>query len=421
MARAGIRTKLPLDTWAKLMGVHPLHFNQITLAGVTDSPMCDKAWLQHEWQGIDRTGREAVAYSIQNAEAMLEDYLGYSLIPTWEIDEWQKMPRARRPEWFNLSGTNVRGQRTAVQAERGYFIMPGVEAKDLIEATAPITYDNDTLEFEDTGYSETATVGVTVAEGTPPCELAVYYPGHDGDDAWEIRPVSVEIVGTAATITFPRYMAVEEELLEAIHPGDVEGTDDDNFLEAVDVYRHFNDPRTQGILMWEGGVCGCLSGTCSACNFSVQTACLFSRDEPRNSFVVWNPAEWNEDDLAFRSSGMDIGRQPDVIRLNYLAGWRDRRAACPDQMDNLMARAVANLAAGLLDRPPCGCAALEERINRWRRDFAFDNGAEELSKFQIAPRDLENPFGTTAGAIYAWRWANGRTVAPPIVKAAMHA
>lgn len=423
MARATTRTKLPLDTWAQLMGVHPLHFNQITIAALQDSPLCDRAWLQHEWQGVDRTGREAVANAIALAESKLEAYLGYSLVPTWEVDEWRPMSRASRPEWVNLSGTDVRGMRTAVVANRGYFIMPGIEAKTLIEADSGITYDNATDQFEDAvPYQETASITVTIEEGTPPCELAVFYPDKGGDARWEIRPVSVELTNeTTAVITFPRAFAVVEAALEELDPDDVEGTDDALFLETADVYRHYNDPRTQAILMWEGGACGCLTSECSACSFSVQTACLHSRDDPRHSMLVWQPAEWNADDLVFDGRGLGIGRQPDIIRLNYLAGWRDRAATCAATMDGDIARTVAIFAAALLDRPPCGCAALEERINRWRRDLAFVRGAEELAAYNLAPGDLENPFGTQAGAVYAWHWANRRTVGPPIAEAMIHA
>ncbi len=45
MARATAKTLLPLDTWARLMGVNPLHFNGARLPGVDPEVVPVKPWI----------------------------------------------------------------------------------------------------------------------------------------------------------------------------------------------------------------------------------------------------------------------------------------------------------------------------------------------------------------------------------------
>lgn len=404
MARASTRTKLPIDTWAAIFGIHPLHLNQIQVDADANS-ICEQAWFEHEWQDSDRVGREALAVAIAQAESDIEEQLGFRLVPSWERDEWHAVTRPYHPEFVNLSGTDTHGYRSAVGADWGYFIAGGIEQKDLLQAGAAVAYAAATGSFDDTSYPETATVVVTVAQGAEPCEVAVYYPGKGGDDAWEIRPINVVVSGTTATITFRRELAVLEGLQEDLRPHVLDGLDDTNFLTTVDVYHHWNNPQQQATMVWEPlPGCGCNTSGCVSCSQSVQTACTFGRGEPRLSIVAYAPADWDPTALAFTPAAQCIGRDADALRLYYYAGQRDNGQNCANvAMNRDWARTVAYYAASFLDRPLCGCTALNQQIQRWTQDLAFETGADETGAYKMSDSDLDNPLGTRRGAVYAWR------------------
>jgi hypothetical protein len=377
------------------MGINPLHFNQVDYG--TPERSCEETWVQYEWQEADRVGREAVARSIGEAESEIENALGFHLLPAWDEDEWHRTIRPYDKELFNLNSQELRGYQQIVRAEWAHFISGGIEAKTLI-AGGPwaITWTDEDGDL----YFETGTVAVPVTT-TDVCELAAYYPGKDGADTWEIRPISVSIAGGVATIIFRRELCVLEALLETTSPAAVDGSDDANFLDDVDVYRHWNDPQTQAVLQWENLGCECGLSTCAVCSNSVQDACLNVRGQPRHSLVSYAPATWDAEEEAFTAAALAICRQPDVVRLWYRSGFRDRRKACPTlQMADQWARAVTYFAASKIDRPICECSA--PQVDKWRKDLAFSGGAEELATYNL-DRYLNNPFGTTAGAIYAWR------------------
>jgi len=399
-------TKLPLATWARLMGVHPLHFAQVSFTPANakfPSGNCDSVMAQHEWQEADATSREEVARAIAQAEENIERELGFRLLPSWEVDEWRETMRYFRPELDNLSLTDLRGAAQALKARWGHLVTVGQRATSLLAAGSAITW-SDVVAVGD-GYDETGTVTVAgLAAAVVACEVHIYYPGHAGDPAFEIRPIDVSITAGVATITFRRELAVLEDLLEAFKPLAAEGADDANFLDEVDVYRVYNDPSAPATLLWENRptTCGCADDSCPSCDYSAQTACLNFRGDPANGWLSYEPATYDSDTDAWARQDPSVGRNPDIVRLWYQAGLRDKRVACPSRdMETQWALAVARYAASILDRPPCACA--RETWERWRVDLAFRGGAEELATYELTPSDLGSPFGTAAGAIYAWR------------------
>ena len=404
MARVLTRTKLSLDRWARIMGINPLHFNQVFFG---DLELCGQPWFQHAWQDNDRLGREDLAQAIAQAESNMEAYLGYRLIPTHEVDEWAGTIRPNQPEWTNISVTDLRGYQQVVKTQWMEIISGGIESRTPIIADAAIAY----TDLDGDGYAETATVTPAVTFSNE-CEVALYYPVSNalvsggGLDEWEIKPISVSIDTATgiATITFKREQLVLPAQLEAMRPGGVDGADDAMFLTAVDVYRKYNDPQRQVQFLWEpcAGVCGACGGSgCTMCAYSTQEGCLIPRGDPRLGMVAYHPATWDSDDLEFDDAAWAVKRQPDLTRLWYYAGFRDRRMSCPTlEMSDNLAYAVAVYAASLLDRPPCACNNVSEFIEQWRLDLAR---ITERSKVQITKDDLENPFGTKQGAITAWR------------------
>lgn len=400
-------TKLSLDRFARIVGINSLHFWGVDIPQLSrtggQGPACSQAIFQYDWQDADRTGREDIARAIAEAENDIETVLGYRLLPTWEVDEWRPTVRPYRPEMVNLSNTDVRGMGQLVEANWGYMLSGGIRSVSLIDADAAVVYSNT---VPPAAYANLATVQVTLAAEIPDGEVAVFYPGHDGEERWRIRPVTVTHAGLVYTITFQRAMAIIEDKMETYDLASLEavnGTDDAQFLDTVDVYRVSNDPQQQVTFLWEGGGgCGCASAGCSICAYSVATGCFLLRGDPRHSLIVPHFANWNADDLAFEYTTPNLRRQPDLVRLWYLAGWRDKASVSPlSEMDDYWARIVAYLAASKLDRPICACST--NYMKRWAQDLAFSGGADELASYSLSARNLDNPLGTTRGALNAWR------------------
>lgn len=400
MSRASTVTKLPLATWFQYMGIHPLHAMQVRLADV--DVHCNDVYFQHEWQTADHVSREEIARAIAEAESKLEDALGYRLAPTWEVDEWHLTQRPFKPEMFNRNGADIRGLKQIVQSDWGWLISGGIEAKELLGASVAIAYtDND-----GDGYNETATV-VVATTAVDKNEINIYYPGKSGDDSWEIRPTEVAIAAGNATITFRRELVVVEEKLETfdIEGQEAIGTVDADFLSTVDVYRRYNDPQTQASFLWEPlaiGCSACNGDGCSTCAYQTQAGCLILRSDQRNSVVGYSPGHWDNDLDIFVSDPWAVARLPEIIRLYYYSGYRNKRAKYVNRLDEGWARVITYMSAALLDRPPCDCGA--DVWRRYRQDLSMDSGDEDgIPIFRTPSGILDNPFGTRRGEVDAWR------------------
>jgi len=415
MGRASIPTKLSLDRWFYWMGVQPLHGNQVQVANLAPATGCQQPWLQHSWQAADRMGREELAMAIVTAENNIETQLGYRLLPSWEEDEWRATVRPYDPTLVNISGATARGYRQIVKGKWGHFITGGVETKTLIQAAVVIVPTvppaaGGWSDPDGDGYYEIGTVTLTPATVIDdPCEFAIYYPGKNGANEWEIRPINVSIntVTGLVTITFRREDAVLEAEQEKMGAKAVDGAltvPDVNFLLTVDVYRHWNDPQTQVTMMWEPtGSCDCGSTTCPQCVYAVQAGCLHLRGEPIGSLIAYSPATWDAAAQAFYSTEWSVGRLPDIVKLHYLAGLVGK-GDCPRRsMDWLWEKTVADYAAALMERPICDCATASDRVTKAQADLAFSGGASELSSYNLSSSDLDNPFGTRRGAVMAWK------------------
>lgn len=412
MAVASIATKLPLATFAKLMGMHPLHFEQVVFG---DQNHCDNVVFQHEWQTADKVSREEIARAIAEAESKIENALKYRLAPSWEVDEWNPTSRPRQPEFVRYTAGDARGYPQTVQADWGYFISGGVEAKTLIEAGAVIVYTDE----DGDGYAETATVTVNTSY-TDKNEIAAYYPGKDGANTWEIRPTRVSFSSGVATIVFRRELAVNPDLFEVldIEGKEAVGTDDADFLETVDVYRHWNDPSTQVSLLWgplARGTCGCDGEGCASCAFSAGTGCLQTVHDPRLSILSYTSANWDVDAQNYSAAAWPLARAADIARLYYRSGWRDKSLEYSYRMDPQWERTVAYMAAALLDRSPCDC--VKGNWQRWRQDLTLVEGSADgnvgLGFFRNPQGNLDNPFGTTRGEVNAWRQVKSKIIAEP--------
>lgn len=382
MAIASTYTGLSLDRWAELIGVHPLHFNQVQYM---DSGMCGFPILQYAWQSADKTSREGIARAIADAENRIENYLGFPLAKRWITEE-------------HVFTT----QSTMAQTDEKYARYGGVRASGSVSLGVPIVYSDE----ENDGYEETATVSFLTGI-TDPSEIHIYYPDKDGAEAYEIRNTKVTLEAGTCIVQFRREQCLLEKFLTPIV--EIRAQDasaDQNFLTAVDVYRVYNDPSVQVEFMTYGMCAACNGDGCPACAYSVQSGCLRVVDQ-RNGLCSLVPAEWSIDAGVYQ--GSYFCSNPNKVRLHYYAGY----GLTPE-----WERAVAYYALSLLDRPICECSHLSGIGALWREDLAVMEGfGGAQRRSPVAATISACPLGTSRAAINAWRLIQTDAVAESAVHA----
>lgn len=400
MARANDRTLLPLDTWARIMGMHPLHFNGVQVQDLAPATTCGSPIMQYAWQTANGVAREDIANAIADAEARIAQYTRFKLLPTFEADERHQWPGGMPPiqSAWNRSWSNA----PSIKLDYGNLIAGGVEGRTLSNANAPITYTDADAD----GYAETATVTV-ITSISDINEIALFYPNEDGDPAWEIRPINVSILNGVATIRFRREQCVNPGLLEGFGGRSVDGLDSAMFLTAADVYRVWHDPRQQIQFLWANpswGGCGCATATCATCFLGAQFGCTVV-DDYRTGMISASSSAWNSTTETYEPAALAYNRAPDRVRVWYRAGHRNQASKRPFvDMDSRWARAVAYLATSLLTRPMCQCENVTSAVSHWQDDLAKSVASQGAAENYNLDRDLlGNPFGTTRGGIYAWQ------------------
>lgn len=398
MARSDFVTWLPLDRWAEIIGLNPLHFNQLDSSILFPNNTCGDGWFQHSWQHSDRVGRDDIAMAIQQAEQEISREVGFNLLPDWVMEERLQYPKPANPSAYNLWASNPRGMFQSVETPRGYVISGGMKTKSLIEAGSVIVRSDS----DGDGYAETCTVIVPITI-TDTNEVRAYYAAKDGEDSWEIRPIAVAISGGFATITFKSWQIVDSERQEYINPQPLDATDPVSYETTIDVYRVWNDPSTQAQFIWENSpieFCGCGTAGCTACQLGTQAGCFHLRDA-RLGITVPAPASWDVTTLSFVPQGWAGCRAPDQVRLWYYSGYKDTHRKRPlVEMSNYWEYAVAYFAASKLDRPTCGCSNVQQFIDKWRTDAAY---SERDGGYTMTAELLSNKLGTSMGALYAYK------------------
>lgn len=403
MARSDTLTSLPLDRYAALMGMNPLHFNGV-VSDVSPVTVCGQPMMQFDWQAVDAVSRESLAWAIADAEQRIAQYLKFKLLPTFEFDERHSMGRPAGPEAFRSRLIGPSGLGAAIRLDWGHVVAGGIERRELVTANAPVVYTDDDAD----GYLETATVTVSTS-ATDPNEIALVMPGEGGDALWEIRPIKVSISSGICVIVARR----EQLVIPAVSLGfatgarAVDGADPTMFLPSIDVYRVWHDPSQQVQFLWESpawGGCGCGGVSCQTCYLSAQFGCSVVRDY-RLGLIAGTPAIWNTATSAYEFTQYALNRAPDRARFWYRAGYRNQRAKRPMvEMAPQWERAVAMLATTLLERPFCGCSNVENITRYWRDDLAVNSSdTTGGSSNRTSNKWLDNPLGTARGAVHAWR------------------
>jgi len=409
-------TWLSLTRYARILGIHPVHFQGATGQDVWPftGNSCSNIWPRHSWQNSDQVSREDLAFAIKQAEDEISSFVGYPLAPTWFSNVSLRFPQYHRPDKYGIGGMNVRGQRKSVNTNHGKLINAGARAVTLIDnpsvAGGELVYSDE----DGDGFTELATITVATAL-TDACEIKVYFADQGADPDWEIRhPISKTLSGGNVVIKLDSWLLIDP-IEQAAYPTDdgfmaIDISTVASFVTEVDIYREYTDnTAVSSRFFWEPAngqiVVGCSQcGTtgCTECSYTTQDGCLLIRDV-ENGFVVPSPATYNSTTGQWDSNVYSVCRDPDRILAWYQAGDMDEaflRGDSCDPLSDFFARAIAWVATARIERPFCQCGNVTALAESWREDLSFQGAdAAYLLDFNI----LDAPFGTRRSELMAYK------------------
>lgn len=413
MARASEFTSLSLDRFAQIMSINPMHFNGATAVNVSPNEVmpirnsCSDVYFQYAWQHADKVSREYLAEEIAQAEADIEEVLGYPVAPRWFVEESRQFPQSYRRDLYG-AGFDVRGARKGVRLHHGKVMQAGQRAVTLLGTVTTAGADLVYSDADGDGYNETATLTLATTL-TDAQEIKVYFEGQSGDEEWEVRPCRTKVIsGGNVVITFWSWQLIDPDLWEALPTSlgasAVDISDDSNYVIALDIYREYNDNTSASVVFYWWDYCNLCDGSgCSACAYVTQDGC-FSVSDPKNGMIRPFPATYDADNAVWTEGTWTKCVEPNLMKVWYRAGYLSQdylKGKSFDPLDRRLARAIAYLATARLERDFCSCTNVKTLSEQLRLDVSRQQPGG--ASFYISPRILDNPFGTRLGEIRAWR------------------
>lgn len=413
-------TLLPLETFRRIVHYHPFHF--FGLADSDNAPVsqCNDIIAKYGWQASDAAGRDDILQAIETAESKLKDYLRWSVAPHW-VDEVLPFPQFHQVGNRYTANAAVDGRWMTVNATEGKIQAVGQETLTLI-GTATITYSD----ADGDGLSDTftATTVATTTE-TDSDDIDVYFGSADrldnesANDNWKIAPVQKTINGNGTvTVRGRAWLLVKPILYEglaATQGSPIDPTVAANFVTSVEVYRHYTNPdgttvdTSQAVLIWETAAypnfAQCCGGTVVSLTNTTDPASYYqavARAGIRNAETgELNPAAASYDATNAVWSAVTWGLcvPPDRVRTRYKAGQPLVRGEMTRQLQTIVAR----LACAELVVRPTACDVANREFYRWQFDLARAAGNND-EQYRISNQDLNNPLGTRAGQVQAWKY-----------------
>jgi len=191
-----------------------------------------------------------------------------------------------------------------------------------------------------------------------------------------------------------------------------------NYVEAVDVYREYNDPTDNSAeFFWEPtpqdslldiGYCTFCGGAgCPACTHITQDGCIHVRDA-NIGFVVPQAATYDDTDARWEGDGWSVNRDPDFVKLWYYCGDLSQEYLSGRHSWTLprkWARTIAHMATARLERPFCSCGNLTALAEYLRDDLAAVSSTQQQARSYRVDQAtvIQCPFGTRRGEVYAWQ------------------
>lgn len=390
-------THLSLNRYAKIMQISPAHFNG--LASATIFPLtnrCSDVWKRYDWQSPDSVSWESLNQAILEAERNIKDYLRYSVAPEWTVELLQWPSIHRRDSYAVVLNAPI-------TLGYDYLISPGVRAVELIKSAAAIAYSD----ADGDGFNELATITAPTTL-TAVTGIKAYVSGKSGAIDWELRPIRSKAISAGTlTIQMDAVYLTNPDLQSLPPTSDGEEAldllDATNYLTTLDIYREYSDTTvTTAELYWRSTCNYCGGIGCQACYSSTQTGCARVMSS-RPALVEVNVATYDVVQDAWYFSPWGIDLPPEQVKVWYYAGQisdRYKNGHDYDPLDQSLAQCIAWLATARLERPFCNCGTATALANRLMMDMAVTEG--DVSK-NIAFEELDNPFGTRLGELWAYR------------------
>lgn len=394
---------LPIDEFRRLMGFNPWHFWQMAGAPVQIVSHCNPLVMQYAWQNDDASGRADILEAITAAEAKLTQHLRYSPAPRPEYDELP-FPQFFDPRNSYLSSADAKGRWLSLDLNKRQVHTLGQMTVASIGDAAVTLGDLDS-----DGLSETFTVSIATTV-TDPEQIAVYFTSTDRYDGaglierWRVQPVRVTISGGTATITGRAWTIVRPVLYEGATAATLAPTSAAIYATSLTVARRAVDTTQQGEFLWETSPGSGCNG-CTSVNDSLDPSAyttLPARYIVRNAeigTVAGEAAYYDSSTGDWIANGWPVAYAPERARVAYTAGWPSEDG----QMAEWMKIIVARLAAAELARPICGCTVANRELSRWQFDLATQGASPDAESYALGFAELENPFGTRRGQVFAWR------------------
>lgn len=399
-----------LEQFRRMIGWNPWHFWGLANTAVPEESGCDMVLRQYNWQDADAVSRAELIDKIELAERLATRELGYAPAPHYIVDEVQPYPRYFESGLVRAGSADAAGRIGSIKLNEGYVQAIGAETHTLI-ATATLTYSDE----DDDGLEETFTASFATGESDP-ARIVAYIAVKDrldGEgllDTYRVHLNSVAIVNGRATVTGRKWLCVKPVryeravLSENATSGALDPATKSNFVSALEFYSKTYDGNNQATLVWEAGpypgwACAC-AGSISTDPAAIATAT--ARVGIRNAKLgLVIPGQAVLSGSTWVGASFDGCRAPDRVIVRYQAGYPVDPAT--KQIDPRMAAIVARLALAELGRPICACndRVTNREVERWQADLA--KSGEGQPAYQITAEELNNPFGTKAGHVDAWR------------------
>lgn len=423
---------LPLEIFRREIGWNPYHFWGLSNARVPVNSRCNVLLPEYSWQDAQMAGRSDMRAAIERAENRLAEYLRYYPAPKYQEATnipWPKYHDRQANRRVLMGGD---GRRLAIMLPKGYVQSIGVEEITSLGTAAVTLTDENGDGLLDTF---TATLGSAVAS---PDHLHLYFVAADRwdgtglSDKWEIAPVRVSVGVGTTTVTGASWLLVRPVLYEGVRAPDATLDPDttSNYASSIEFALKTVDTEgetletSQAVLYWESEV-GANWWFCYPCNYTPATFVpTDSRFDPaaygyalarcgirfaemgqvtpdaavlNATTGIWQPVAWH------------YYREPDRATVRYVSG----KPLVNREMDKQMASAVWHLAIAELGRMPCSCDTANREFYKWQFDLSRAAGLAS-EQYQISPSDLNNPFGTARGAVYAWREVKRLALTPAV-------
>lgn len=377
-------TLLSIQEWADFIGLNPFYTYQIG-QNIPDNTShdCDYVFFEYPYMQSNHLSREDVRLAIENAEKLFADIAGYWPAPKYIVGESGEYPRYYHREQTNRYRT-PQGTHKSIALKYGYVQSMGLETLTEQPQVITITLSDSDNDGVDDKFSFTA----TVPGGTLASQIAVFNTASDRNDEplaeYEIKPISISISGTTATISGGIWLLVKPDLQNRLDPSSLDALDTSIYVTDLDVYTRTTDTDNQGSLRFYPH---CADH--EDCGYEDVTVCFF----PRNKELGLVSPQM---EMCYHWYG--LYGEPYEYSANYYAGLARLDTG---KMSRKASQIIAKLATALIPNRSCGCARADQRL-AYYRDIPTDaNG--NLTVSQQTLEMVAGEFGVMGrGAIEAY-------------------